>query len=68
MGYNTCIISNNKEYRVKPLADEVGSLYVSKAGKPSPKNYVKSYGVYEILISLTHILWGDQLLQDVVGG
>ena len=40
MGYNTCIISNNKEYRVKPLADEVGSLYVSKAGKPSPKNYL----------------------------
>ena len=50
MGYNTCIISNNKEYRVKPLADEVGSLYVSKAGKPSPKNYVKA-----MELSLIHI-------------
>ena len=45
MGYNTCIISNNKEYRVKPLADEVGSLYVSKAGKPSPKIMLKLWSI-----------------------
>ena len=35
IGFETCIISNNKEYRVKPLADACGSRYVSKAGKPS---------------------------------
>ena len=38
MGFDTCIISNNKEPRVKPLADACGSRYVSKAGKPSPVN------------------------------
>ena len=32
-GFKTCIISNNKECRVKPLADALGSDYVhSKAG------------------------------------
>ena len=44
MGYNTQI-SNNKEYRVKPLADEVGSLYVSKAGKPSPRIMLKLWSI-----------------------
>ena len=48
MGYNTCIISNNKEYRVKPLADEVGSLYVSKAGKPSPIPFLTNLFIYTI--------------------
>lgn len=42
MGFDTCIISNNKEPRVKPLADACGSRYVSKAGKPSPVNYIKA--------------------------
>ena len=42
IGFETCIISNNKEYRVKPLADACGSRYVSKAGKPSPVNYIKA--------------------------
>ena len=28
IGYETCIISNTKEERVKPLADEVNSKYV----------------------------------------
>ena len=66
MGYNTCIISNNKEYRVKPLADEVGSLYVSKAGKPSPKNYVKAMEYMNTDKSDTYFV-GDQLFTDVWG-
>lgn len=66
MGYNTCIISNNKEYRVKPLADEVGSLYVIKAGKPSPKNYVKAMEYMNTDKSDTYFV-GDQLFTDVWG-
>ena len=45
IGYETCIISNNKEERVKPLADEVDSKYVSKANKPSPVNYIKAMDI-----------------------
>lgn len=41
-GYDTCIISNNKEPRVRPLAEAVHSKYVSDAKKPSPKNYIKA--------------------------
>ncbi len=35
IGFKTCIISNNKDERVKPLADALESDYVYKAGKPS---------------------------------
>lgn len=41
MGFKTCIISNNKDYRVKPLADALESEYVYKAGKPSKAGYEK---------------------------
>ena len=41
IGFKTCIISNNKDYRVKPLADALESEYVYKAGKPSKTGYEK---------------------------
>ena len=41
IGFKTCIISNNKDYRVKPLADALESEYVYKAGKPSKAGYEK---------------------------
>lgn len=34
IGFQTCLISNNKEPRVKSFCDKVGSTYVFKAGKP----------------------------------
>ena len=66
IGFKTCLISNNKEYRVKPLADEVGSFYVSKAGKQSPKNYVKAMEYMNTDKSDTYFV-GDQLFTDVWG-
>ena len=39
LGFETCVISNNKDYRVKPFADAVRTQYVYKADKPSPKGY-----------------------------
>ena len=41
-GFDTCLISNNQEPRVKPFADSVKSRYVSNAHKPSVKNYKKA--------------------------
>lgn len=66
IGYDTCIISNNKENRVRPLADEVKSKYVSKAGKPSPKNYIKAMEYMHTEKSNTFFV-GDQLFTDVWG-
>lgn len=66
LGYDTCIISNNKEMRVKPLADEVGSKYVSKAKKPSPVNYLKAMQLMGTDREHTFFV-GDQLFTDVWG-
>lgn len=66
IGYETCIISNNKEYRVKPLADEVGCKYVSNAHKPSPKNYVVAMEIMDTDTTNTLFI-GDQLFTDVWG-
>lgn len=66
MGYRTCIISNNKEPRVKPLALAVDSDYVSKAGKPSPDNYVRAMEIMGTDRSNTFFV-GDQIFTDVWG-
>ncbi len=66
IGFDTCIISNNKEARVKPLADAVDSNYVSKAGKPSPVNYIKAMEIMGTSRSDTFFV-GDQLFTDVWG-
>ena len=53
LGLKTCLLSNNKERRVKPFADAVGSPYIFKADKPSVKGYRKAMeamGTYSILV------------------
>ena len=42
MGMKTCLLSNNKEPRVKAFADLVGSAYIHKAGKPGSQGYEKA--------------------------
>jgi HAD superfamily phosphatase (TIGR01668 family) len=66
MGYDTCIISNNSEERVKPLADKVNSKYVSKAGKPSPKNYHRAMELMNTAQDTTFFV-GDQIFTDIWG-
>ena len=39
LGYRSCLLSNNKEPRVKLFAEAVGSRYIFKAGKPSVRGY-----------------------------
>ena len=66
IGYHTCIISNNKEPRVAPFANLVQSPYISKAGKPSPKNYIKAMEMMNTTRKDTFFV-GDQLFTDVWG-
>ncbi len=66
MGYESCLISNNKEPRVKSFSDDVGCHYVYKAGKPLPKGYRK--GMELMGTDENHTVFvGDQIFTDVFG-
>lgn len=65
-GLWTMLLSNNKEPRVKSFADQVGTDYLYKAGKPGRVGYKKAMermGTDE----RTTIFVGDQLFTDVWG-
>ena len=66
IGFKTCLLSNNKEYRVKPFADAVSSPYIYKADKPSRRNYYKAMEIMGTDKNTT-IFIGDQLFTDVYG-
>lgn len=65
-GFKLCMISNNKEPRVKMFCDVVKTPYVYKAGKPRRKNYLKAMEIMETTIDNT-LFVGDQLFTDVWG-
>ena len=66
IGFEVCIISNNKEPRVKPLADTLGAKYVYKADKPSAKGYVQGMEHMGTTASNTMFV-GDQIFTDIWG-
>ena len=66
LGIETCLISNNKEPRVKPFADAVNSKYIFDAHKPSKKNYIKAMKIMGTNEETTLFL-GDQIFTDVLG-
>ena len=67
MGFKILFLSNNKEPRVKSFNDPLGAQYIYKAGKPSPKNYLKACELMSTEVSST-IFIGDQLFTDIYGG
>lgn len=66
IGFDTCLISNNKEPRVKPFADAVGSKYVYDAHKPSRKYYIRAMELMGTDTGNTYFI-GDQIFTDVYG-
>ena len=66
IGFETCILSNNKEPRVSPFANEVKSPYLFKANKPSKKGYEKAMERMGTSRETT-VFVGDQLFTDVLG-
>lgn len=66
IGFDTCLISNNQEPRVKPFAESVKSKYVYDAHKPSRKNYRKAMKLMKTDTNTTFFV-GDQLFTDVWG-
>lgn len=66
MGYQTMLLSNNKEPRVKGFADSVGSDYIYKANKPSRMGYIEAMERMGTAKEST-LFVGDQLFTDVWG-
>jgi HAD superfamily phosphatase (TIGR01668 family) len=66
IGFETMLLSNNKEPRVKSFADKVGSGYIYKAGKPSPGAYEKAMELMHTSAETTFFV-GDQLFTDIWG-
>ena len=66
-GFGIYLISNNKEYRVKPFAEKLGVGYIAKALKPRRKPILKACREMGITIDEA-VLVGDQLFTDIWGG
>lgn len=66
LGYDTVLLSNNKEPRVKSFAEQVDSRYLFKAGKPGREGYIRAMEQMKTDRSST-LFVGDQLFTDVWG-
>ena len=66
IGFSCCLLSNNKEARVKEFNKEIQVQYIYNAHKPSVKNYfnaMKKMGTDKE----TTVFIGDQLFTDIYG-
>lgn len=66
LGFETCLISNNKEERVLRFNKNIGSWYIFNAHKPSRTNYRKAMKLMGTDVTNT-LFVGDQLFTDVYG-
>ena len=66
IGFHTCLISNNKEPRVKMFNEKIQVDYVYDAHKPSTKNYRRAMEIMGTDVRNT-VFVGDQLFTDVWG-
>lgn len=66
IGFQTCLISNNSEERVRRFNKNIGTKYIHKANKPASKNYLKAIKLMGTHIDNT-VFVGDQLFTDVYG-
>ncbi len=65
-GFQTMLLSNNKEPRVKGFANQVGSAYIYKADKPKRIGYQRAMQQMQTTADTT-LFVGDQLFTDVWG-
>ena len=66
IGFTCCLMSNNKEQRVKSFNEAVNVHYIYDAHKPSRKNYVKAMHMMQSNVRDT-LFVGDQLFTDIWG-
>lgn len=66
LGLEVCLLSNNKEPRVRAFARAVDAHYVFKGGKPGIKGYQKAMKLMGTTAGDT-VAIGDQLFTDILG-
>ena len=66
IGFESVLLSNNKEPRVKMFNDRVQSHYIYKAGKPAKRGYLAAMELMGTTPGTT-LFVGDQLFTDVWG-
>ena len=66
LGFQSCLLSNNKEPRVKAFAEAVNTNYIYKAGKPGIRGYKAA--MERMGTDREHTVFvGDQLFTDIWG-
>ena len=66
IGYKVCLLSNNKEERVKMFNEKIQVDYIFKAGKPGRSGYERAMEKMGSTKETT-VFVGDQLFTDVWG-
>ena len=66
MGFGVCVVSNNKEERVKSFCEVIGAEYVFKARKPKSEGYQKAMTIMNTDTTDTFAV-GDQIFTDTWG-
>jgi HAD superfamily phosphatase (TIGR01668 family) len=66
IGFQTCLISNNSDERVRRFNRQIGTNYIHKANKPLTKNYIRATKIMGTRLDNT-VFVGDQLFTDVFG-
>jgi HAD superfamily phosphatase (TIGR01668 family) len=66
IGFQVCLISNNKEERVSRFNRDIGVKYIHNANKPAKANYIRATKLMGTTIKNT-VFIGDQLFTDVFG-
>ncbi len=66
IGFQSCLLSNNKKERVLRFNRDIQANYIFKAGKPAGKGYKKAMKLMGTGLADT-VFVGDQLFTDVWG-
>ncbi len=66
LGFETCLLSNNKEPRVASFNEPIGTHYVFLAGKPGRGGYLEAMRQMGTTPETT-IFIGDQIFTDIWG-
>lgn len=66
IGFSCCLLSNNREPRVKMFNEKIQVYYICNAHKPMVKNYIRAARIMGTEVENT-IFIGDQLFTDVWG-
>ncbi|MCQ2495329.1 MAG: YqeG family HAD IIIA-type phosphatase [Lachnospiraceae bacterium] len=67
IGFDVCLLSNNKKHRVERFNRAVNANYIFKAQKPYSRNYYQAATMMKISIKSVLCI-GDQLFTDIYGG